>query len=524
MKTGNLIGYQYKEGAKTFKAIEPATGKELQGDFAVASVDDVDEALNLAEKAFAVYRYTDKKTKAAFLRNIAAEINNLGDELIERAMAESGLPQARLQGERGRTMGQLNMFADLVEEGSWVEAAIDSALPNRQPAPRPDIRKMLVPLGPAVVFGASNFPLAFSVAGGDTASALAAGCPVIVKAHPAHPGTSALVAEAIKKAAEKSGMPEGVFSILYDDGYTVGEALVKHPKTKIVTFTGSFKGGMALVKLAREREYPIPVFAEMGSINPVFLLPEALENRCEQIAEQYAASITLGAGQFCTNPGLLIGMKSQALDKFKTALGEAIGTVASGTMLTPGICKNYSALSEDMLREQGVTIIGKSGKLSEDKSNQALPLVAEVSASSFLVNPKLKEEVFGPYSLLVIADYEVQLQQIIEALHGQLTASVVADEGDLEKHKELIQSLVNIAGRVMLNNVPTGVEVVAAMQHGGPFPATSDGRFTSVGTGAIKRFVRPVSWQNWNNDLLPDELKDGNPLEIWRLVDNNWTK
>ncbi|MBS1500600.1 MAG: aldehyde dehydrogenase (NADP(+)) [Bacteroidetes bacterium] len=524
MKTGNLIGYQYKEGAKTFKAIEPATGKELQGDFAVASVDDVDEALNLAEKAFAVYRYTDKKTKAAFLRNIAAEINNLGDELIERAMAESGLPQARLQGERGRTMGQLNMFADVVEEGSWVEAVIDSALPNRQPAPRPDIRKMLVPLGPAVVFGASNFPLAFSVAGGDTASALAAGCPVIVKAHPAHPGTSALVAEAIKKAAEKSGMPEGVFSILYDDGYAVGETLVKHPKTKIVTFTGSFKGGMALVKLAREREYPIPVFAEMGSINPVFLLPEALENRCEQIAEQYAASITLGAGQFCTNPGLLIGMKSQAMDKFKKALGEAIGRVASGTMLTPGICKNYSALSEDMLREQGVTIIGKSGKLSEDKSNQALPLVAEVSASSFLVNPKLKEEVFGPYSLLVIADYEVQLQQIIEALHGQLTASVVADEGDLEKHKELIQSLVNIAGRVMLNNVPTGVEVVASMQHGGPFPATSDGRFTSVGTGAIKRFVRPVSWQNWSNDLLPDELKDGNPLEIWRLVDNNWTK
>ncbi|HVW15216.1 MAG TPA: aldehyde dehydrogenase family protein, partial [Mucilaginibacter sp.] len=247
MKTGNLIGYQYKEGAKTFKAIEPATGKELQGDFAVVSIDDVDEALNLAEKAFAVYRYTDKKTKAVFLRNIAAEINNLGDELIERAMAESGLPQARLQGERGRTMGQLNMFADLVEEGSWVEAVIDSALPNRQPAPRPDIRKMLVPLGPAVVFGASNFPLAFSVAGGDTASALAAGCPVIVKAHPAHPGTSALVAEAIKKAAEKSGMPEGVFSILYDDGYAVGEALVKHPKTKIVTFTGSFKGGMALV-------------------------------------------------------------------------------------------------------------------------------------------------------------------------------------------------------------------------------------------------------------------------------------
>ena len=523
MNTQNLIGYHYTVGIKTFKAINPSSGNELDGDFHIASIDDVDVALNLAEKAADIYRYTDKKTKAAFLRSIAEEINALGDELIERAMTESGLPQARLQGERGRTTGQLNMFADLVEEGSWVEAVIDNALPDRKPAARPDIRKMLIPVGPAVVFGASNFPLAFSVAGGDTASALAAGCPVVVKAHPAHPGTSALVAEAIKKAAQKHNLPEGTFSILYDNGYTIGEALVKHPKTKIVTFTGSYKGGMALVKMTQQRDEPIPVFAEMGSINPVLLLPDALENRYTDIAEQYAASITLGAGQFCTNPGLLIAIKSPALEKFKNALGEAIAKISSSTMLTPGICKNYSALSEEMLKEQGVSIINK-GNLNADKPNQAQPLVAEVSAASFLVNPKLKEEVFGPYSLLVVADYEVQIQQVLDNLHGQLTASIVADESDLVKYKPLIQNLTNIAGRVILNNVPTGVEVVQAMQHGGPFPATSDSRFTSVGTGAIKRFVRPVSWQNWAKDLLPDELKDGNPLEIWRLMDNKWSK
>jgi len=524
MKTENLIGYQYKGGKKTFKAIDPASDKELDGDFHIASQEDVDEALTLAENAFASYRYLDKKAKATFLRNIAEEITNLGDELIERAMAESGLPQGRLQGERGRTTSQLIMFADLVEEGSWVEATIDSAQPHRQPAPRADIRKMLVPVGPVVIFGASNFPLAFSVAGGDTASALAAGCTVVVKAHPAHPGTSALVGEAIKKAAERNNLPEGVFSMLYDEGYAVGEALVKHPKTKTVTFTGSYRGGTALVKLAQEREHPIPVFAEMGSINPTILLPEALENRYQEIAEQYAASITLGAGQFCTNPGLLIAIKSPVTDKFKQALGEAIEKVASSTMLTPGISKNYSNLFEEMLQEQGVSMIGTSANINREKANQARPVVAEVSASSFIVNPKLREEVFGPYSLLVTADYEVQLQQVVDALHGQLTASVVADEGDLKKYKDLIQGLVNIAGRVILNNVPTGVEVIPSMQHGGPFPATTDGRFTSVGTGAIKRFARPVAWQNWSNDLLPDELKDGNPLEIWRMVDHKWTK
>jgi NADP-dependent aldehyde dehydrogenase len=524
MNTQNLIGYTYTSGEHTFQASDPSTGATLAGDFHVASLDDADAALNLAEKAFTVYRNIGKDKKAAFLRSIAEEILAIGDMLIERAMSESGLPQGRLVGERGRTTSQLNMFADLVAEGSWVEAVIDSALPNRTPAPRPNLSKMLVPLGPAVVFGASNFPLAFSVAGGDTAAALAAGCPVIVKAHPAHPGTSALVAEAIKKAAEKNGMPEGVFSILYDDGYTIGEALVKHPKTKIVTFTGSFKGGMALVKLAQQREEPIPVFAEMGSINPVLLMPDALKNRAEEIAAQYAGSITLGAGQFCTNPGLIVAVKSAGYEKFRDTLVAKIEEIPSATMLTEGIYKNFKNLSGTVLAEHGINLLGKSEKLDTGKTNQALAAIAEVTAAVFLKNHKLTEEVFGPYSLTVVADDMEQLEEVVASVSGQLTVSVMADTSDLRTHTALLQRLADVAGRLLLNNVPTGVEVCQAMQHGGPFPATSDSRYTSVGTGAIKRFARPVCWQNWADDLLPDELKKDNPLSIRRLVDNEWIK
>ena len=521
----NLIGYQYKNNTgDTFKALNPATGAELEDDFQTATLEDVNEALTLAEKAFAVFRQVDKDHKAAFLRGIADEIMALGDELIERAISESGLPLARLQGERGRTTGQLKMFADLVQEGSWVEAVIDSALPDRLPAARPNISRMMVPVGTVVVFGASNFPLAFSVAGGDTASALAAGCPVIVKAHPAHPGTSALVAGAVKKAAEKNGLPKGVFSILYDNGYTIGEALVQHPKTKIVTFTGSYKGGMALLKMARERDEPIPVFAEMGSINPVLLMPDALENKAADIAAQYAASITLGTGQFCTNPGLLIAVKSAGLERFKHALGSAIENSASGTMLTTGICKNYDHLSAQMFNTPGVNLLARAGNINPEKANQALAAVTEVNAAVFLSNPKLKEEVFGPYSLLVVADDMEQMEQVIDSVTGQLTTTVMAEPSDLKNNSALLNKLNNVAGRIILNNVPTGVEVCQAMQHGGPFPATSDSRFTSVGTGAIKRFVRPVSWQNWPDEILPDELKKDNPVKIWRLVDNEWTK
>jgi NADP-dependent aldehyde dehydrogenase len=524
MDTRNLIGYKYQpEIGKKFKAIDPALGVDLPGEFFAASIAEADAAMNLAEKAFTVYRNTSGSKKASFLRAIADEIIALGDALIERAMAESGLPEARLQGERARTTNQLNMFASVLEEGSWVDAVVDTAIPDRKPLPRVDIRNMLVPIGPAVVFGASNFPMAFSVAGGDTASALAAGCPVVVKAHPAHPGTSALVAEAIKKAAEKTGMPEGVFSILYDDGYAIGETLVKHPKTKIVTFTGSLKGGMALVKMARERDEPIPVFAEMGSTNPVLLLPQALENRAEELAK-IAGAITGNAGQFCTKPGLLLAIKSAGLKRFKIALAAGIAEVNSATMLTPGICANFEKLSKERLVEPVVKTIAHSDKLNNEKINQGLAVVTEITATAFLADEKYGEEVFGPYSMLVVADDMGQLEQVIDTLQGQLTVSIMAEKEELASYKHLTDKLANIAGRVILNGPPTGVEVGNAMQHGGPFPATSDSRFTSVGTGAIKRFVRPVSWQNWEDDLLPDELKTTNPLNIWRLVNNEWTK
>jgi alpha-ketoglutaric semialdehyde dehydrogenase len=524
METRNLIGYSYlpRLGNK-FKAVDPSLGTDLPGDFYAASMSEADAAVNLADKAFEIYRNVGKAKKAAFLRSIADEILAIGDDLINRAMAESGLPGPRLQGERARTTNQLYMFADLLEEGSWVEAIIDTAIPDRQPLPRADIRKMMVPIGPVVVFGASNFPMAFSVAGGDTAAALAAGCPVVVKAHPAHPGTSALVAEAVKKAAEKNGMPEGVFSILYDDGYAIGEALVKHPKTKIVTFTGSFKGGMALVKMARERDEPIPVFAEMGSVNPVILLPRALEKRAEELAK-LSASITTNAGQFCTQPGLLIAIRSEGLERFKKALATAIADVNSATMLTPGIWANYNKLSGSIATNKAVSIIAKSDKVNTANINQGAAVVTEITAEAFLADEKFKEEVFGPYSMLVVADDKAQLEQVVNSLQGQLTASIMAEKDELPEYKNITDRLASLAGRVILNGPPTGVEVGNAIQHGGPFPATSDSRFTSVGTSSIKRFVRPVCWQNWDEDLLPDELKINNPLNIWRLFNNQWTK
>ncbi|MBD1394211.1 aldehyde dehydrogenase (NADP(+)) [Mucilaginibacter glaciei] len=509
-------------GQRTFSAVEAATGAALEGAFACATMEDIDLVMQLAAAAYPVYKSIGKEKKSAFLRAIAQEIEALGDALIERASAESGLPLARLQGERGRTCGQLRMFADLVDEGSWVEAVIDTALPERQPLPRPDLRKMLVALGPVVVFGASNFPLAFSVAGGDTASALAAGCPVVVKAHSAHPGTSALVADAIMKAAKATAMPDGVFAILFDDGFTVGEALVKHELTKAVTFTGSFKGGMALHEIAQQRKQPIPVFAEMGSINPVIFLPGILESQPEELAKQYAASITLGAGQFCTNPGLLLAIRSEGLNRFEDALAAAISTVASATMLTKGIQDNFSKLSDGMLKETGAELLVKGAQPAN--ANQVTPVIVKTTAAEFLANPKFSHEVFGPYSLLVVADDLAQLEQIVAASEGQLTVTLMARETELAQYQPLIDKALAIAGRLILNNVPTGVEVCAAMQHGGPFPATSDSRFTSVGTSAIRRFVRPVSWQNWQQQLLPNELKDGNPLKIWRTVNQQFTK
>lgn len=486
------------------------------------TIQEVDNALKEAQLAFFSFKNVNGKKKGKFLRAIADEIEALGQELITTAMQETSLPEARILNERGRTTGHCRMFASLVEDGSWVEARVDTAIPDRTPGPKPDIRKMLVPIGPVVVFGAANFPLAYSTAGGDTISALAAGCPVIVKAHPAHAKTSQLITSAIEKAIENSGMPKGVFQHLYGAGFEVGQALVKHPLTKAVGFTGSLAGGKALFDTANQRPEPIPVFAEMSSINPVILLPDTLHIEAEKTGEKLAASITLGVGQFCTNPGLIIGVDNAALSRFTKALSDGIRNTVPGTMLHQGIADNYSRRLKQTVDQKGIAIEGESTSTTGIK--QGKPLVASVAASEFIKNPLLAEEVFGPFSLVIKCKDLSELHSVVNHLHGQLTASLFGNEDELSKHQNIINVLLEKAGRLIVNGVPTGVEVCPAMQHGGPFPSTTDSRFTSVGTDAIKRFARPVAFQSFPNVLVPEELKDGNPLGIWRLFNSEWKK
>lgn len=514
----NIIGQKLSGKGRQF--VTPVTAGEVpdQPNFKIATRSEVDAALKKAAEAFEKLQQFDAKARAKFLRTIAEAIEALGDNLIETAMAESGLPEGRIRGERGRTVGQLRLFADHIEEGSWVDAVIDHADPNRSPIPKADIRRMLVPVGPVVVFTASNFPLAFSTAGGDTASAFAAGCPVIVKGHEAHPATNELVSRAIQKAAKKTGMPDGIFSSLNGD-YRTGAALVKHPLTASVAFTGSQRGGRALFDIAAKREHPIPVFAEMGSVNPITILPGALQQRGEQIANQIAGSVALGAGQFCTNPGLIFLPKKDN-EIFVNTLCAAMEATAGQCMLNPRIFENY-----DRKRK---TVSGKSGvKVAQSANGSAAsvkPSAAVVPGSVFLENPDLQEEVFGPFTLLVTYENLDELNQLASVLDGQLTATIFGEKHELAHHRQLISQLQKIAGRLLLNGVPTGVEVGHAMQHGGPYPATTDGRFTSVGTAAIRRFARPVAYQNFPEELLPVALREGNPLGIWRLVDGNFQK
>lgn len=487
-----------------------------------ATIDQVNAGMQEAHIAFLSYKNFSGKKKAEFLRSIADEIEALGAELVTTAMRETNLPEARIINERGRTTGHCRMFADLVDDGSWVEARIDTAIPDRAPAPKPDIRKMLVPIGPVVVFGAANFPLAYSTAGGDTISALAAGCTVIVKAHPAHAETSELVARAIQKAIEKTGMPQGVFQHIHGASFEVGQALVKHPFTKAVGFTGSLAGGKALFDLANQRPEPIPVFAEMSSINPVILLPETLTRDAEKTATSLAGSITLGVGQFCTNPGLIIAVEGEGLDRFIKALSEEIHKANSGTMLHQGIADNYAKKLTNTLAQKAVKVEGQSS--SEANASQGRPHVASVPAEEFMKNPALAEEVFGPFSLIVRCKTNDELLSVVNRSHGQLTSTIIADEVELVKYSSLLNMLVEKAGRIVVNGVPTGVEVCPSMQHGGPFPATTDSRFSAVGTDAIKRFARPVSFQNFPDAVLPYELQELNPLKIWRLRNNEWSK
>jgi NADP-dependent aldehyde dehydrogenase len=470
-----------------------------------------------SEKAFWAYSQKSGDSKAAFLETIAQNIEALGEPLLETAARESNLPLVRLTGERGRTTSQLSLFADLLREGSWVDARIDTALPDRQPAQRPDLRRMLRPIGTVAIFGASNFPLAFSTAGGDTASALAAGCPVIVKGHPAHPETSAMVAEAIQKAAKQTKMPDGVFAHIAGD-VAVGKALVKHPSVRAVGFTGSYAAGKSLFDIANRRKVPIPVFAEMGSVNPVFLFEQALILRGGILAQQLADSVALGVGQFCTNPGLIIGVKSQALTSFVSQLTEKLLAKPNAPMLHAGIAAHYRSLLDKAKSQTSVT--AQTG--FSEKAIDGYPAVLTVEGTVFLKNKKLHTEIFGPATMVVLCDDWKQVQQIVANLEGQLTATLMAEPNDLAQNQKLIAAITGICGRIMLNNVPTGVEVVSAMQHGGPFPASTDSRFTSVGTAAILRWVRPVAYQNFPDDLLPDELKENNPLSIRRLVNGKW--
>jgi NADP-dependent aldehyde dehydrogenase len=487
-----------------------------------ATLEQVEAALQEAQIAFLSYKNSSGKKKAEFLRAIADEMEALGEELVRTAMRETNLPEARIIGERGRTTVQCRMFADLVEQGSWLEARVDTALPDRTPLPKPDIRKMLVPIGPVVVFGAANFPLAYSTAGGDTASALAAGCPVIVKAHPAHAATSELVASAIKKAIDKTGMPKGVFQHLHGNGFEVGQALVKHPLTKAVGFTGSLAGGKALFDLACQRAQPIPVFAEMSSINPVILLPDTLGLQAEKTAAALVGSITQGVGQFCTNPGLIVAIENDGLNRFIKSLSDGISNALPGIMLHQGIADNYNKRLAHTLDQKGVTVEGQSNSVATE--NQGRAVVASVYASTFLKSPLLAEEVFGPFSLIVKCKDVNELHAVVNHLNGQLTTSIFGDEVEIAKYSSLVNMLIEKAGRLIINGVPTGVEVCPSMNHGGPFPATTDSRFTAVGIDAIKRFARPVAFQSFPNSLLPEELQDGNPLGIWRLFNNEWKK
>ncbi len=510
------------EGRRSFLATNPATGATLEPHFREASLGEANRALSLAERAFTELRCRPPAERAAFLDRIADEILELGDALIERAVEETGLPSARIQGERARTVGQLRMFANLIREGSWVDARIDHAAPERKPAPKPDVRRMLVSIGPVIVFGASNFPLAFSVAGGDTASALAAGNPVIVKAHRAHPGTGELVARAILQAAEKTDMPDGVFSFLHGAGSELGAHLVRHPAAKAVAFTGSLSGGRALFDMAASRPEPIPVDAEMSSVNPVFVLPGALKARADELAAGLHQSVTLGVGQFCTNPGLLVGLKSDEWSLLTTRLKDLISSTSPGTMLHVGIREGYEAGTRNLASVSGVSVAARSSLAADAARTQAQAMLFTAEASTFLEKRELSEEIFGPSTLLLTCGSRAELESIARNLHGHLTATVQGTAQDLLEYAELVRILETKVGRLLFNGYPTGVEVCPSMHHGGPYPATSYSHFTSVGTAAILRFTRPLCYQGFPEEALPPELRDSNERGIWRLVDGQF--
>ena len=516
-----LLGFsESAEGVGTFRTLNPETDAPNPWKFHEATEGEIEKAMALAARAFAAFRDLEGVRRGEFLRAIADTLEREQEDLISTYMQESGLPEGRARGELGRTTGQLRAFAAVAESASWMDARIDTAQPDRTPVPRPDIRKCMVPLGPVVVFGASNFPFAFSTAGGDTASALAVGCPVVVKGHPMHAGTSERVGRCIREAAVLTKMPEGVFSQLQGSGTALGAALVRHPATRAVGFTGSMAGGMALFQLGAAREDPIPVFAEMGSINPVVVLPSATSPD-KGWAKAYAQSVTLGAGQFCTNPGLVLGLEGPGWDSFSEALAAEVTAVGGACMLHPKMAENYRKLRAGFLSQEGVTPL--TGERESAASARATGAVARVASRDFRENPFLQKEVFGPFTLLVTCEDPRDLARTLRTVEGQLTASLLGSEEEIASASQILALLGEKAGRLLINGVPTGVEVCPSMQHGGPFPATTDPRFTSVGADAARRWVRPLSYQNFPQTSLPPALRDDNPLGIFRTVNGVWT-
>ncbi len=512
-----IIGFDLvAAGKETFQSANPALGIKLEYKFIKATEQEVNTACEKAAAAFQVYRKKSGIEKAVFLETIAEEIKALGDQLIEVCCTETALPKARIEGERGRTINQLLLFATMLREGSWLDARIETAEPSRTPLPKPDIRYMHVGLGPVVVFGASNFPLAFSVAGGDTASALAAGCPVIVKVHSAHPATGELIGRSIQKAAKKAGMPDGVFSMLHGDGSVVGIQLVKDKHIKAVGLTGSFKAGKALFDAAVKRDEPIPVYAEMGSTNPVFILPEAMKLNREKIAQGYAASVTQGVGQFCTNPGLLLYQNGVGANEFTQQVKAEFEKTSGGAMLTETIFKSYSEGVSHHASKQAIDVLANGVRV--DGVNRAHPVLFKTTGNALTAHPELTEEIFGPTSVVVEMNSKEEALTAARNLSGHLTATVHGTDTDLIEYKALLDILEQKVGRIVINGFPTGVEVCHAIVHGGPYPSTTDGRSTSVGTAAIFRFTRAVCYQGLPQALLPAELKNENPLGILRLV------
>ncbi|MEU6578679.1 aldehyde dehydrogenase (NADP(+)) [Streptomyces sp. NPDC046805] len=503
-------------GAET-RSLDARTGQPLDPPYRQAGPADVEQACKAAEDAFDTYRDLHPRLRARFLETVAQHLTHLADALVERAHQETGLPKARLAGEVERTTGQLRLFADVLAEGSGYGARIDPAQPHRTPQPRPDIRQQHIPLGPVAVFGASNFPLAFSVLGGDTASALAAGCPVVVKAHDAHLGTGELAAQAIQAAVTEHGLPAGVFSLLVGDGPTLGTRLITDPRIQAVGFTGSRSAGLALVRAAAARPQPIPVYAEMSSVNPVVLLPGALAERAAELADAFTASLTLGAGQFCTNPGLLLAVDGPDLETFLDTASRFIDADAGATMLTPRIAEAYRIETEAVASHPGVRLLARGAQPRSAGPGQAVLMT--VHADDFIADPELQREMFGAAALVVRCRDLPQLNDALRHLEGQLTATVHTGPNDTHEAQRLLPLLERRAGRVLFNDWPTGVEVGHAMVHGGPYPATSDPRTTSVGSRALERFLRPVAYQNLPHDLLPAALRDDNPYDIPRRVD-----